>query len=345
MAAGPELLGAVGIGWSIRVIASALAATQVMLALGAWLTRLPAVVSAAGAAVTGLLLTTALLTSAPLLQQWTGMCILLGALFAVCALVNRDAIVAALIGVTAGTLLGLSQAPATTPLDRLGLSVEASYEGETVQPAWLRTDRALTVAAINIAVAGCLILGGDGRQRRLLRGRYAALDRILRGAGQLAESQSALALVALADPSWNLIGVGVIEWELLRIIAVRAPVGSGTWRNFVQGLRDVSISLFHAGNPLARAARVAQRAEITSCAQLVDGMFHEFSGTEQAQASTADARGWAVPFGNPVVRGVVFALSAEEKADFKWLNDLAGALSILGVGTRTGLARPSAVGK
>lgn len=325
IAAGPTLLGSVGLLSAIRELAAGLAVVQVALALVLLLQPLPASLARASAIATGWLLTLATARTA-LVDPLPGV-ILASGLFAACALAGPRVIVAAIAGVALGIVFCVAGWPEPPSRIPLGLAVDATYAGQLIAPAWFRLDRVLAIAALSIIVAGLAIAVASRPWRARVK-RYLALGRIVRARDVLSPSQGALAVTALADPRWTIVGVGVIQWEALRIIAARAPSGNQRWRTLAPALRDATIPLSNEKNPLVRAARRAQATEIHSGGELVDGMWRSIP---PAGETVARAHGRAIPFGNANTRGVLFALS-ESRADFDWLDDLAGALTVLGVG-------------
>ncbi len=260
-------------------------------------------------------------------EPW-GVSLLLGVYVLLCAVVEGRALFAGGSGVVIGLVLGCLWLPAVPMVSDLTLSVEHNYAGALITPLWLRIDRALAVAALSVAAGGAAVVANACQKSwRTALERYAALGRLLEAPGSLRTGQAALAVAALADPRWSLTGVGVVEWDTLRLIVVR---GAGDWRQLASTLHDAVIPLAQSGNPLVRAARVARRVEITAGHELLDGMWRSFGSTERQCLVSTPMHGWALPLRTIGTSSVLFAVSADQQVDFDWLDDLAGALSVLG---------------
>jgi len=333
----PAVLGGIGVATAIRETAAALAVAQIVLAILLFRGPLPAAAARASAIATGWLLTVA--TARVAAVDPLPVLVLASGFLGACMLAGARTLLAAAAGAGLGLAFTFAQWP-PPPATRmvLALAVEPTYADQLIAPAWFRLDYALLTAAVSIIVAGSAIAAASGSWRTRVR-RYAALGRVVQARGQLSANQGALAITALADPRWNVVGVGVIQWEALRIIVAHAPGGDHSWHSFAPALRDATIPLSHENNPLVRAARQAQSTDIRSGSELTDGMWRRIATTNDARV--VRARGRAIPFGNAETRGVLFALS-ESRADFEWLAELAGALSVLGVG-RSRASEPPAL--
>ncbi len=260
----------------------------------------------------------------------SGVLLLLTGLFAVSALVGPAVGITAVCGSAIGTAIGLAWMPPVLNSATFMLSIENSYHGVGVEPSWLSFNAALAVTSLTILIAAVPVALAE-RQRRLreLLQRESALDRIVRGQGGLGVGQRDTVVATLADPQWALFGMGTVEWGTIRITTVRTPSDAPQWRGVAQSLRDATASLADVGNPLVQAARHAQPIAIASWVDLLHGIWRDVDRSQLKDEAAARGGGWVIPFGTAAERGVLFALSPGPTADFGWLEEMAGALTML----------------